>query len=81
MVQTKRDSLDEGPSTQTNKTEAEMYRLLGTNRPVLHSILQHHYEMKQIFTHPLVSAFHGQQGRRKLRQPIKNTGARGGAVG
>jgi len=53
-------------------------RLLGTNRPVLHSILQHHYEMKQIFTHPLVSAFHGQQewswqGGRKLRQTIKNT--------
>lgn len=53
-------------------------RLLGTNRPVLHSILQHHYEMKQIFTHPLVSAFHGQQewswqDGRKLRQTIKNT--------
>jgi len=53
-------------------------RLLGTNRPVLHSILQHHCEMKQIFTHPLVSSFHGQQewswqGGRKLRQTIKNT--------
>jgi len=63
MVQSNGDSLDGAPSTQPDITEAEMFVP---------------YEMKQIFTHPLVSAFHGQQewsshDGRKLRQTIKNT--------
>jgi hypothetical protein len=65
------DSFDDGPSPQPDVTEAEMFVFLSNNntnetllmRPVLHSILQQHDEMKQIFTHTLVSAYQGHQER------------------
>ena len=89
------DSFDKGPSSEPDVTVAKYFRFLQwhkcdiayetnwqitqKNRPVLHSILQQHDVMKQIFTHPSVSGFHRQQewswqGGKKLKQTMENLG-------